>query len=126
VPDASIAAFYDTLLACLRDQAFRDGRWQLLGADPAWQGNGSHDAIVAFAWTDPGDRRRLVVVNYASHQSQCYVKLPWDDLAGRHWRLQDHLGVAVYDREGSDLSARGLYLDMPAWGYHAFHLQGLA
>jgi glycosidase len=126
VPDAAIARFYDTLLACLRDQAFRDGRWQLLGADPAWDGNGSHDAIIAFVWTGPGDRRRLVVVNYAAHQSQCYVKLPWDDLAGRTWRLQDHLGDAVYDRDGSDLSARGLYLDMPAWGYHAFHVRGVA
>ena len=31
-PDASIAAFYDALVACLRDPAFRDGQWQLLDA----------------------------------------------------------------------------------------------
>ena len=29
-PDAAIAAFYDGLLACLKDPAFRDGQWQLL------------------------------------------------------------------------------------------------
>jgi hypothetical protein len=29
----------------------------------------------------------------------------------------------AYDRAGDDLNARGLYLDMPAWGYHAFGVQ---
>jgi hypothetical protein len=28
-----------------------------------------------------------------------------------------------YRREGDDLLARGLYLDMPAWGYHVFEVQ---
>jgi len=62
-------------------------------------------------------------VNYAGHQSQCYLILPWGDLAGRIWRLHDRLGDAVYDRDGADLSARGLFLDMPPWGYHAFEVQ---
>jgi hypothetical protein len=30
---------------------------------------------------------------------------------------------AVYDRDGTDLAARGLYLDMPPWGAHAFEVQ---
>jgi hypothetical protein len=64
-------------------------------------------------------------VNYAGHRSQCYVRLPWGDLAGRTWRLRDRLGDALYDREGGDLSARGLFLDMPAWGYHAFEVLGV-
>ena len=50
--------------------------------------------------------------------------LPWGDLAGRTWRLHDRLGNAVYDRDGGDLSARGLYLDLPARGYHAFDVEG--
>jgi len=124
-PDASIGAFYDALLACLKDRAFRDGRWQLLDARPAWKGNGSNDAFIAFAWTGPGELRRLVAVNYASHQSQCYLAMPWQDLDGRRWRLRDRLGAAVYERDGADLAARGLYLDLPAWGYHAFEVQPL-
>ena len=35
------------------------------------------------------------------------------------------LGPAVYDRDGSELAARGLYLDLPAWGYHVFEVQPL-
>ena len=29
-------------------------------------------------------------------------------------------GPRVYDRDGDDLTRQGLYLDMPAWGYHVF------
>ncbi len=123
--DTAIAAFYADLLACLRDSAVRDGDWQLLDARSAWEGNESNDAFIAFAWSGPGELRRLVAVNYAAHQSQCYVNLPWGDLAGRTWRLADRLSQAVYDRDGADLSARGLYLDMPAWGYHIFEIRAL-
>jgi hypothetical protein len=120
--DPQTAAFYDRLLGCLKDRAFREGRWQLLQARPAWEGNGSHDAFIAFSWTGPGELRRIVVVNYADHPSQCYLELPWRDLIGRTWRLRDRFGTALYDREGAGLAARGLYLDMPAWGYHLFEI----
>ena len=120
-PDPAIAAFYDRLLECLKDPAFRGGDWQLLECRPAWDGNETRDSFVAFSWTvRPGAVRRLVAVNYADHQSQCYVALPWRDLDGRTWRIQDLTGPSVYDRQGSDLTWQGLYLDMPAWGYHVF------
>lgn len=61
-------------------------------------------------------------MNYAGHPSQCYLTLPWGDLSGRTWRLADRLGEAGYDRDGADLSAHGLYLDLPAWGCHAFEV----
>ena len=31
-------------------------------------------------------------------------------------------GPASYDRDGSDLASRGLYLDLPPWGYHVFEV----
>jgi hypothetical protein len=37
-------------------------------------------------------------------------------------RLKDLTSAATYERAGSDLEARGLFLDMPAWGYHVFEL----
>ncbi len=120
---AEVAAFYAELLGCLRDPAFRDGEWRLAGARPAWDGNWTHDVFVAFSWSGPGERRRLVVVNYADHASQCYLALPWPDLGGRTWRLRDQLGPAVYERNGDDLARTGLYLDLPAWGYHVFAVE---
>ena len=118
--DQKLERFYERLLAVLRQPVVRDGQWQLLECVPAWDGNGTWDAFVAFSWTGPGELRRLVAVNYAAHQSQCYVAMPWRDLEGRTWRLQDLTGPASYDRDGSDLTRQGLYLDMPAWGYHVF------
>jgi hypothetical protein len=63
-----------------------------------------------------------VAVNYAPNQSQCYVRLPFPDLGNHQWRLQDMLGDATYDREGDDLHAHGLYLDVPPWQAHVFLL----
>jgi glycosidase len=122
--DASLATFYDLLLGVLKDPAFRDGRWQLLECRAAWHGNPTWDDFVAFSWTGPGDRRRVVAVNYSGHDSQCYVTLPssWDDLSGQSWLLRDRLGPAAYERNGEDLTAKGLYLDVPPWAYHVFAL----
>jgi hypothetical protein len=55
-----------------------------------------------------------VAVNFAPERGQCFVRLPFDDLAGRMWNLEDRLGTASYDRDGADLRCRGLYLDVPA------------
>jgi hypothetical protein len=120
--DEAIRSFYSRVLACLKDPAFRDGIWQLLACRASWEGNASADDFIAFAWTGPGDRRRLVAVNYAGHRSQCFIGMPWSDLRGRTWRLADRMSEDDYDRSGDDLAERGLYLDVPAWGFHVFEV----
>ena len=118
-----ISQFYDRLLPVLRLPVVRDGQWQLLECAPAWDGNGSSDAFIAYAWQDSGSSRLLVAVNYAPHSSQCYVRLPFDGLGAGQWRLRDLLGDAEYERDGADLQSRGLYLDVPAWQSHAFEMR---
>ncbi|HUN48511.1 MAG TPA: alpha-amylase family glycosyl hydrolase, partial [Stellaceae bacterium] len=118
--DETLRQFYRALLAALREPALRSGEWRLLDCTPAWDGNGSWDGCLAWCWEASGGQRVLVAVNYAGHQSQCYVRLPWPDLAGRAAQLGDLLSAARYERDGSDLTARGLYLDLPPWGRHAF------
>jgi len=123
--DAALKAFYDRLLASLRRPSLGDGQWQLLACHPAWDGNGTSDAFLAFLWIGEDLDRVLVTVNYAAHQSQCYVPVPIPDLAGHRVRLTDLLSAATYDRSGDELIARGLYLDVPSWGYHAFAVNGM-
>jgi hypothetical protein len=125
--DGDLVKFYDRLLSVLRRPLLREGRWQLLECTPAWDGNWTCDCFLVFAWQDTGGRL-LVAVNYAPNQSQCYVRLPFADLGTGQWRLQDLIGDATFDREGGDLQARGLYLDMPPWqasvlSLHALHSQ---
>ena len=123
--DERIKQFYNRLLAVLRRPVVGEGQWQLLECVPAWDGNWTWDCFLAFAWQSIGGERLLAVVNFAPNQSQCYVRLPFADLGNGQWQLRDLLGNARYDRDGNDLAARGLYLDLTPWGYHVFSLQKL-
>ena len=74
--EAGIAGFYDGLLECLKDPAFRDGDWQLLECRPAWDGNETSDSFVAFSWTGPGERAAsspsTTPITRASATSRCH------------------------------------------------------
>jgi hypothetical protein len=117
-----LGQFYERLLEILRRPIVRHGQWRLLECVPAWEGNESCDAFIAFAWEESGNTPLLAVVNYAAHRSQCYLRLPFPDLKSRAWRFRDMLGDAQYQRTGEDLEARGLYLDMTPWQYHVFEM----
>jgi hypothetical protein len=119
--EAGLQAFYRRLLGALEEAAVRDGRWRLLECVPAWDGNWTWDGFIAWSW-ETADRRLVITVNYAGHQGQCYVRLPFPDLAGHPVRLEDRLGPARYDRDGGDLLSRGLYLDVGPWTYHLFEV----
>ncbi|MGE3993876.1 MAG: alpha-amylase, partial [Pseudorhodoplanes sp.] len=114
--------FYDRLLAVLRMPAVRDGQWQLLECTPAWDGNWTNDCFLVFGWQGPKGEALVVAVNYASNQSQCHVRLPFPDLAGKKWQLQDQLSPASYEWNGDDLQGRGLFLDMAPWQASIFSL----
>jgi hypothetical protein len=98
--DQDLAKFYKRLLAVLRLPVVREGQWQLLECVPAWNGNWTHDCLLAFGWQGGDGKRLLVAVNYAPNQSQCYVRLPFAGLANRQVRLQDLTSEAAYDRDG--------------------------
>ena len=117
--DAEITDFYERLNRVLALDVVRTGDWRLLHCDAAWDGNWTWDCFICFSWQD-ADRRLVVVVNYAANQSQCYVKLPFSDIAGKQTRLRDLMSSEVYERSGDDMVIRGLYLDVPAWAYHVF------
>lgn len=121
--DAAILNFYARLLSVLRLPVLREGDWSLLDCHEAWNGNPSAQQFIAWCWQLPGEPAVCVAVNYAPQQGQCYVRLPWPELAGRDWRLRDLLSDAVYERPGDDLLSRGLYLDLPPWGHHVFAVQ---
>ena len=122
--DSVLPEFYRNLLACLKRPEVRQGRWQLLEVRPAWEGNPTWDRFLAFAWEGEAPQRLLIAVNYGPSQGQCYVKLPFDDLRAGKVILRDLMSTARYEREGGDLLNRGLFLDLPAWGFHVFDWQG--
>jgi hypothetical protein len=122
--DEEVQRFYDRLLTVLQSATVRDGQWQLLDCLPAWDGNWTSDCYLAWLWAGETGDRRLVAVNYAGNQSQCYVRLPPQgaSVVG----FTDLMGALAFDRDGRDLDARGLYLDMPPWGYHVFEMSAVS
>ena len=114
--------FYGDLIASLRSPVFREGDWRLLEARPAWEGNDSHYSFIAFSWSIANYLMAMVVVNYAPYAGQCYIRLPWEELKDQSVRFKDLMSSAMYDREGNRILTDGLYLDMPAWGYHIFEV----
>lgn len=118
--DTHTQKFYSDLLKILQQPVFRNGQWRLLNCIPAWEGNHTHHLFIAFGWEDSNGLRALVTINYSPHSGQCFVHLPFDELNGNIFRLKDLMSEAVYDRDGDDLSHRGLYLDLPPWGNHVF------
>jgi hypothetical protein len=118
--DEPIRNFYEELLKLDRRPEVRGGPWQLLEVRPAWAENRTWNGFIAFAWEGPP--LLLVVVNYQPTQGQCYVNMPWGTLRGKTWRLRDLLHNATYERDGDEMAKRGLYIDLPPWGYHVFEV----
>jgi len=87
--------------------------------------NPTVDQFIAFLWEEDAKARLLVTVNYGPVQGQCYVRLRLHDLQGARFVLSDLMNRTEYEREGDELALRGLYVDLPAWGFHVFEMRKL-
>jgi glycosidase len=121
--NTDLQKFYTSLLTLLRKLIFRNGNWSLMECQQAWNGNNTWDNFLAFAWEGIDGSRVLVCVNYSPDNGQCYVHLPFSEMADQQWQLQDLMSEVSYDRDGNDLLRRGLYLDLQAWHYHVFEME---
>jgi hypothetical protein len=116
--------FYGKLFKVLQQELFSYGDWLLLDCRPAWADDQGHEHFLVYFWLSNVTREKiLVAVNYSGERQKCYVRLPYLELAGKNWTLEDLMGDQAYERDGSQLVSEGLYLDMPEWGYHVFRFQ---
>ena len=118
-PDGDLRAFYERLFSALGDPVFRSGAWQL-GERSGWDGNGTWQNLLVWGWRDEGPRK-LVVVNFGGEAAAGHVSLPWDDLRGRSWLLDDDANGVRYERSGDDLR-NGLYVSLEPWSWNLFDL----
>lgn len=117
--DPEIHSFYTNLLTLLKRPVFHEGDWTLLSCSPAWEGNPSHEQCIAFQWKTKSEQV-LVIINFASTPCQCFVLLPPDDHQPPTLTFRELLKDTLYERDTEDLRNRGLYIDLPPWGYHLF------
>ncbi len=119
--DPDLSQFYENLLRCMARPEARTGQWQLLECRPAWEESRSCDQFVASSWEGEAGERLLVVVNYAPHLGTCYVRLPFAAMRGKRYLLRDLFSSdIIYERRGEELVGPGLYVQLPAWGFHVF------
>jgi hypothetical protein len=116
--DLEVRAFYDKLLAAIRAPVFLNGAWKLCGCS-GWPDNPSFQNLVAWSWVKDDDRR-LIVVNLSGHAVQARVKVPWGEVRGAAWRLTDAFSGWSCDRDGDEMFAEGLYIELEAWNFYFF------
>ena len=51
------------------------------------------------------------------------VRVPWDQLRGRNWRMDDVLSGRSYTRSGDDLRGPGIYVELGPWACHFFRFE---
>jgi len=122
-PSENMSAFFKGLLSNLNSAVFRKGEWRLLSVRPGWNENHSWRNVIPFWWHEPSDGSRLVIVNYAPHGSQCYIDLPLENISGHTIEFRDLIGGSLYNREKSGLAAKGMYFDIPEYGFHIFEVK---
>lgn len=123
LPDPSIRAMYEQLLALVRTSSLSGGAAELLTANEAWEKNPTAQNFVLVQWSDGNPTFDLVVVNLAPHQGQCYapVKLPAGNY--QNWEVTDLLGTNRFIRQDEDLRKRGLYLDLGGKACQVLHFE---
>ena len=119
--DEDLRAFYGRLLGVVARDVFRDGEWRLCDRS-GWPDNQTFRSVLAWCWSKAGERY-LVVINFGQDAAQARVRVPWEDLGGRTWRLIDTLAGGTYDRHGDEMLGAGLYVDLAPWQCHLFRLE---
>jgi hypothetical protein len=116
--DQDLATFYARLLKAVNCELFRGGEWQLCDRS-GWPDNQTCQNILAWCWIK-GDERCLIVINWGPDAAQVRVRVPWDELRGRQWKLTDALSGDSYDRSGDEMRDVGMYVDLGPWNCHVF------
>jgi hypothetical protein len=114
--DPDLHAFYSIILKVSTNECLQKGEWRLCERT-GWPDNASYQNLVAWCWRY--DREYyLIVVNLSESAAQGMVPLPWDEIKGRSWQMTDLFTEKEYERNGDEMYNQGLYVDLPAWGYH--------
>ena len=119
--DRDLAAFYRRLLKEINRDVFRNGEWRLCERS-GWPDNQSCQNLLTWCWVKD-DERYLIVINFRHEAAQARVHVPWDELRGKQWRLNDVLSGESYDRSGDEMRDAGLYVDLGPWNCHLFQMR---
>ena len=121
--DKELQSFYATLLEAINSPVFREGEWRLCD-HTGWPDNPSYQNLVAWSWGKDDDRY-LIVTNLSDSTVQARVRVPWSEVRGQAWRLSDVLSGVIYDRDGDEMHAPGLFVELEPWDCSFFQCERL-
>jgi glycosidase len=110
-----ILEFYQNLLPAIKNM-HDYGSWQLCKVT-GWSNNQTFENLLVYTW-QAGPSKDLIVINYSNEQSQGSVFLPWSELRNSDVKFVDYLVSGFLLRPGLELKEKGLFVDLPPWGYH--------
>ncbi len=111
--DPDLREFYGRLLTTIADSELHTADWQLCDTT-GWPDNASHEQLLTWCWRGALSRH-LVVINFSDDPAQARLHLPWHDISGRSWSLQDRLAGESFQRDGDEIAAEGLYVGLDPW-----------
>lgn len=115
-----LEAYYSRLFKETCDPVYHEGNFYLFNVNPAGS-DPSHNNLLAYGWSIPGDGYRLIVVNLTQHRSIGKIKLDnWNWLDGKTWRLYDVTDGEEYTRHGGEMTHDGLFIDLQPYESHVF------
>lgn len=121
--DTGLADHYRHLLLETRRDVFRSGEWRLCERI-GWPGNTGSHHLLSWCWRKD-DERYLAVINFHPDPAAARVEVPWDELRGQQWQLEDVLSDEVHDRSGDELRDGGLYFGLDPWKAQLFRVRRL-
>jgi hypothetical protein len=117
--DDAIASLHAAILPAFAASLVGRGAAQVLVPQRTWDDNPTDAAFTIVQWS-AGETFELLVVNAAAHRAQCRVRPTVPSLAQHTWQLVDRLGDERWIRDGREMAAHGLFLDVPARGAQLF------
>ncbi len=114
-----ILSFYRILLPEIK-KIPSESDWQLCSIT-GWSDNQSCYNLLAYTWTE-GHIKILIVVNFSEFPSQGRIHIPWQIKKNGNVEFVDLFGNEPMSRSGNELTSEGLFVDLPAWGFHFFYV----
>jgi hypothetical protein len=110
--------YYDKLYEITNKELLREGRWEPIEPDPAWDGNTTNENILAWLWSY-NDERMLVIINYSKEPSQCSLNFDTKQIE-EMIELHDVLNDVKYSRSVQEINNIGLYVELQPYKSHIF------
>ena len=116
--DEKVKEVYKKIFSITKRKIFKEGNWQLLEPIAAGDKDNSFENLLAWKWNYINETI-IVVINYHNFTSRCRVKF---DLKGKTDSivLFDIFNEVEYQRSISEISEKGLFIELKSFGSHVF------